>query len=120
MDRAALPRSAQHLRDRLLEALMGVGDHQLHPSQAAADQRAEELPPERLGLGRTHVQADDLALAGLVDAVGDHRARCSTRPPARTFSSRPPHNRDTWSLLTPASPRASTSRSTLQVETPLT
>ena len=35
---------------------MGVGDHQLHPSQAAADQAAEELPPERFGLGRAHIQ----------------------------------------------------------------
>jgi hypothetical protein len=52
---------------------VGVGDHQLHPSQAAADQAAQELAPERLGLGRSHVQADHLALAGLVDPVGDHQ-----------------------------------------------
>jgi hypothetical protein len=63
---ATLPGAAQHLGDGLLEALVGVGDHQLHARQAAADQAAQELPPERLGLGRTHIQADDLTLAGLV------------------------------------------------------
>jgi hypothetical protein len=55
MHGAALPWSAQHLRDRLLEAFVGVGDDQLHPGKAAADQAAEELSPERLGLGRAHV-----------------------------------------------------------------
>ena len=52
---------------------MGVGDHQLDAGQAAADQAAEELAPERLGLGRAHIQADDLPLAGGVHAVGDHQ-----------------------------------------------
>jgi hypothetical protein len=65
---------------------VGVGDHQLHAGKAAADQAAQELPPERLGLGRPDVQADDLPLAGLIHAVATTRARCSTRPPARTFS----------------------------------
>jgi hypothetical protein len=69
------------LGDRGLEALVGVGDHQLHPGQAAADQAAQELPPERLGLGRAHVQAENLALAGLVHAVGDHH-RSMLDPPA--------------------------------------
>ena len=60
---------------------MGVGDHQLHARKAAADQAAQELPPERLGLGRAHVQADHLALAGLVDAVGHHQGAV-LHPPA--------------------------------------
>jgi hypothetical protein len=81
MDRAALPRGAQHQGDRLPEALVGVGDHQLHPGQAATDQAAQELPPERLGLGRAHVQADDLPLAGGVHAVGDYQ-RPVLDPPA--------------------------------------
>jgi hypothetical protein len=34
---------------------------------------AQELPQERLGLGLTDVQADDLTAAALVDAVGDHQ-----------------------------------------------
>jgi hypothetical protein len=36
--RAALPRRAQHLGDRVLQALVGVGDDQLHADQAARDQ----------------------------------------------------------------------------------
>ena len=144
MDGAALPRGTQHLGNRLFEALVGVGDHQLHPGKAAADQRTQELPPERLGLGSTHIHADDLALAGMVHAVGDHQ-RSVLDPPAGphlldlgvqpqvrmapskgrsrnavTCSSSPRHNLDTWSLPIPASPRASTSRSTLRVDTPLT
>jgi hypothetical protein len=52
---------------------VGVGDDQLHALKATADQRAQELAPERLGLGRPHIQADHLPLASLVDAVGDHQ-----------------------------------------------
>jgi hypothetical protein len=73
VDRAALPGRAQHLRDRLLEPFVGVGDDQLHAGQATTDQAAQELPPERLGLGRAHVQANHLALAAGVHAVGDHQ-----------------------------------------------
>ena len=53
---------------------MRVGDDQLHADQAALDQAAQELAPERLGLGLADVEADDLAAAGLVHAVGDHHA----------------------------------------------
>ena len=52
---------------------MSVGDHQLHARKAAPDQRAQKLPPERLGLGRAHVQADHLPLAAGVHGVGDHQ-----------------------------------------------
>jgi hypothetical protein len=52
---------------------MGVGDHQLHAGQAAPHQAAQELPPERLGLGRAHVQAEHLPLAAGVHAVGHHQ-----------------------------------------------
>jgi hypothetical protein len=74
MHRAALPWRTQHLGHGLLEALVGVGDDQLDPGQAAADQAAQELPPERLGLGRAHLQADDLPLPAGVDPVGDHQS----------------------------------------------
>jgi hypothetical protein len=57
---AALPRRAQHLGDRVLQPLMGVGDDQLQPDQTAGDQRAHEVRPERLGLGGADVEADDL------------------------------------------------------------
>jgi hypothetical protein len=40
VDPAALPGRAEHDRtDGLFEAFVGVGDHQLHPSQAASSQR---------------------------------------------------------------------------------
>ncbi len=51
---------------------MGVGDDQLHALQAARDERTHELAPERLGLGLADVDAEDLAPARLVHAVGDH------------------------------------------------
>ncbi len=55
---------------------MGVGDHELHPAQAAAGELAEEGGPEGLGLGRTDVHAEDLAAAVGVDADrDDHRHR---------------------------------------------
>jgi hypothetical protein len=58
--RAALPGRAEDLGDRVLQSLVGVGDDQLHADQAAGDQRAHEVRPERLGLGGADVQADDL------------------------------------------------------------
>jgi hypothetical protein len=72
--RAALPRRAQHLGDRVLQPLVGIGDDQLHADQAAGHQRAHEVGPERFGLGGADVQADDLPPAGLVHAVGDDHA----------------------------------------------
>jgi hypothetical protein len=44
---------------------MGVGDGQLDAGQAAGDQGAQELAPERFGLRDADVEADDLA-------AGDH------------------------------------------------
>jgi len=41
----------QHLADRRLDALMGVGDDELDAAQAAAGELAQEHGPERLGLG---------------------------------------------------------------------
>ena len=78
---AALPWRSEHLGQRRLEAGVGIGDRQLHPDQAAGDQAAQELAPERLGLGLADVEADDLAPAGLVHAVGDDHALVH-HPPA--------------------------------------
>src|SRR4051812_8709594 len=69
---AALPRRAEDLRERRLQSRVRVGDGELDADQPARDERAQELAPERLGLGLTDVQADDLASAGLVDGVRDH------------------------------------------------
>jgi hypothetical protein len=73
MDGAALPGTAQHLSDRGLEALVGIGDAQPDPGQPAGAQATQELPPERLGLGLAHVGPQHLTAAALVHAVGDHQ-----------------------------------------------
>ena len=72
MHRAALPGTAEHLRDRLLEPCVGIGYDELHASQPACHERAHELTPERRGLGLADVDPEDLAAARLVNAVGDH------------------------------------------------
>jgi hypothetical protein len=71
---AALPRRPEDPRDRRLQPGMGVADDQLHADEAAGDEAAEELRPERFGLGLADVQADDLSASGLVHGVGDHDA----------------------------------------------
>jgi hypothetical protein len=81
VDGAALPGAAEDLRDRCLQAGVGVADSELDADQAALDQRAQELGPERLGLGLADVDREDLAAARLVDAVGDHQ-RLVDHPPA--------------------------------------
>jgi hypothetical protein len=120
MDGAALPAAAQHLRDRVLEALVGIRDTQLDAVQPTSSQAAQGLAPEGLGLG--HVQAEHLAAAGGVHAVGDHQGLVPHPPGSRTRStfasshkygyrpskgrsrktltwvSSPRHNLDTWSL----------------------
>jgi hypothetical protein len=71
---AALPRDAEDLGQRRLEARVGVADRQLDADQAAPDERAQELAPEALGLGGADVEADDLPPAGLVHGVRDDDA----------------------------------------------
>jgi hypothetical protein len=61
MHPAALPGGRQHLRDRRLDALVGVGNDQLHPAQAAPGQFAQEAGPERLSLRRADIEAEDSA-----------------------------------------------------------
>ena len=65
--------AAEHLGDRGPQALVGVGDAELRPGEAAGPEAAQELAPEGLGLGLADVDADDLAAPRLVDAVGDHQ-----------------------------------------------
>ena len=50
---------------------MGVGDDQLDAAQAAPRQLAQELRPDRLGLGSADLHAQNLAPAVGVDADGD-------------------------------------------------
>ena len=70
---ASLPGRANDPADGGLEALVGVGDDQLHPAQVAAHQALEEGGPEGLGLGGTDMQPDDLALALGGGGHGDYR-----------------------------------------------
>ena len=66
----------QHLGDGGLDALVGVGDHQLDAAKPAARELAQELGPERLGLGGPNIHAQNLAPAITVDADrDDHRNR---------------------------------------------
>ena len=59
-----------------LDALVGVGDHELDAAKPAADQLAEERGPERLGLGEADVHAEHLAAPLGRRADGDdHRQR---------------------------------------------
>ena len=66
----------QHFADRRLDALMGIGDHQLDPAQTAPGELAQKLCPEGLGLRRSDIHAEDFAAAVAVDADrDDHRHR---------------------------------------------
>ena len=58
---AALPGRVHQLGDGRLDALMGVGDDELDAAQAAPSELAQELGPERLGLGGADVHAQHLA-----------------------------------------------------------
>jgi hypothetical protein len=73
VDRAALPAAAEDLGDRRLEAGMSVADRKLDADQTALDQPAQEVGPERLGLGLADIDRENLASAGVVDAVRDHQ-----------------------------------------------
>ena len=139
----ALPRAGEHLADRLLQAGVRVADDELNTGEAALDQATQERAPERLRLRLADVETDQLAVAGLVDGVGEHQrfpddtaavadlldlrvepqvggAPSSGRlRNASTCSSRPAQMRET-SLLEIRSPNDSTTWSTFLVDTPAT
>ena len=71
---APLPGRAQNLRQRRLQPRVRVADGQLHAGEATRHKAAQELPPERLGLGLADIQTDDLAASRLVHGVRDHDA----------------------------------------------
>jgi hypothetical protein len=73
VDGAALPGAAEDLRDHGLQARVGVADGALGADQATLDQAAQELGPERLGLGLADIDREDLAAAGLMNAMRDHQ-----------------------------------------------
>ncbi len=49
------------------------GDAQAHALESSGAQAAQELAPERFGLGLADVQTEDLTAASLVDAIGQHQ-----------------------------------------------
>lgn len=141
MNTATLPGGAQHLADRRLQPLMGIGDHQLHAFQATPHEAAQELNPEDLRLRLPKPEAEDLAPPILIDAGGDYRGdrhdaaaladlqvgglqRYGQSPSSGrsrkdcTRSSISWHNAETWDLEMPVMPSAWTRSSTLRVETP--
>jgi len=70
---AALPGGAvEDGGDGGLEALVGVGDHQLHPREAPGHQAPQERRPAGAVLDGDHVDAEHLPVAGGVDAGGAH------------------------------------------------
>ena len=73
MDPAALDgRAGHHRADSLAQAEVGVGDDQLHPSQPAGLQAAQEGGPEGAVLAVADGEAQDLAAAIPAHASGDH------------------------------------------------
>jgi hypothetical protein len=80
VDPATLPAGAdQHRSDRGLEALVGVGDDQLDPAQAAGPQGAQECGPKRAVLGIADLEARALRRPSLVTPVAITTACDTTR-----------------------------------------
>jgi hypothetical protein len=71
--RAALPSAAEDLRDRRLQAGVGVTDRELDADQAASSEPAEKLRPEGFGLRLADIDREDLPPASLMHAVRDHQ-----------------------------------------------
>jgi len=70
---AALPGAALQLPpDRLVQAHVGVADHQLDPAQAALFERDQEFAPEALALTVPNLEAEQLAPSVSIDAHGHH------------------------------------------------
>ena len=72
----SLPCRAEHPRDRGTQALVRVGDHQLHAAQTATRESAQELGPERFGLARSDSEPQNLpAPLGVAAHCDDPRGR---------------------------------------------
>ena len=82
----ALPSGIQHLSDGGLNAFVGIRDHQLDATQAAAGQLAQECRPKRLGLGGADIHAENLAPAIAIALLTPTATITATmRPFCRTF-----------------------------------
>src|SRR3954453_20648547 len=66
--------------DRLDQAAVVVGDHQVHPAQAAALEALEQGTPTGFALAVPDLEPEDLAVPLRGDARGDQRA-AGAHPP---------------------------------------
>ena len=82
----ALPRRAEDLRDRRLEAGVGVANREAHTHQPAGDEASQARRPKRVGFGFADVDADDLAPPGLVHAMRDDQRLDHQAPAVADFS----------------------------------
>ena len=82
---AALPAGAQHLGDGGLDALVGIGDDQLHAPEPAPCQLAQEGRPDGRGIRGFDIYAQSLAPAVAVDARGDDDGDRDDTPAAADF-----------------------------------
>src|SRR3546814_14601239 len=71
VDAAALPAGAEHAGHGRLDALVGVGDHQLDAAQAAPGQLAQGFDSERRRLRDADVQAQTIEPCVGVESHGD-------------------------------------------------
>jgi len=71
MHATALPLGPDHRFDRSFQSPVRIRDHELDPRGPAGNEPSDELSPGGLGFDLAHVDADHLASAGLVDAIGD-------------------------------------------------
>jgi hypothetical protein len=81
---AALPGGAHDAGDRALEALVSIGDDQLHAGKTAPNKVLQEVGPEDLRFRGADMQADDLAPALGVDGHGDYCGNADD-PPAFAY-----------------------------------
>src|SRR5579883_3260918 len=71
VDAAALPGGSEDPGDGRLDALMSVGDDQLHAAQAPPGELTQEGRPEGLGLGWADIHAKNLTPAIAIGADRD-------------------------------------------------
>src|SRR5581483_2417836 len=122
----------EHRRDRALEPLVGIADHQVYPGEPPRHEGAEELQPEGAILTRAHIESEHLALSAGPHAHGAHHRhrydlsglahfeKVGSRRATHTDTARPAAGSETVRPPCPAPGRAGTpgSRRSRQVPVP--
>ena len=86
VDAAALPGGAQHLGDRGLDALMGVGDDQLDAAQAAPGRACAGRPSRTVSASEVPISMPSTSRRpSLLTPTAMMTATETMRPPRRTF-----------------------------------